>query len=291
MRLPRYCWLNGKLVRERSAKVSVLDRGLLVGEGIFETMRAYNGKVFALARHYKRLKEGAKVLGIPVPALREIEDAVDALLEANRLRDARVRLTITSGPGGPGLVVRERHEPTVIILAHPIDDLPERMYRKGVRAVTLPLRKAAGTALAGIKTTSYVENVIGRKIAGEQGVDEGIFLNTEGELCEGTASNIFLVKYDNLYTPDLGSGCLPGITREVVLELAPKAGLLPSERALSPIDLADADEAFLTSSTRELMPLVEVDGDEIGDGRPGPRTAELHKLYKELVARACSPRS
>jgi branched-chain amino acid aminotransferase len=287
--VPRYCWLGEKLVTERSAKVSVLDRGLLLGEGVFETMRAYNGKVFALGRHYRRMKEGAKTLGIRVPPLRSIEDAIDVLLQANRLEDARVRLTVTSGPGGPGILPSGPVEPTLIILAHPLDSISERLYRKGARAITLPIRKSAGTTLAGIKTISYAENVIGRRIAKRHGVDEGIFLNTEGDLCEGTASNIFLIKYENLYTPDRDSGCLPGITREVVLELAPKAGLKPLERALSPIDLADADEAFLTSSTREIIPLVEVDGEEIADGRPGPITSELHRLYKETVEKLCPP--
>ncbi len=288
--MPRYCWLGGKLVTERSAKVSVLDRGLLLGEGLFETMRAYNGKVFSLGRHYRRMKAGAKTLGIPLPPLRQIEDAIDELLVANRLRDARVRLTITSGPGGPGLLPSGPTEPTVIILAHPLEGVPERIYRKGVKAITLPIRKSARTTLAGIKTTSYAENVIGRRIAKRAGADEGLFLNTEGDLCEGTASNIFIIKYGNLFTPDVASGCLPGITREVVLELAPKAGLKPLEKALSPIDLADADEAFLTSSTRELMPLVQVDADEIGSGKPGPMTAELHRLYRETVAKQCPPR-
>lgn len=288
--MPRYCWLGGKLVTERSAKVSVLDRGLLLGEGLFETMRAYNGKVFGLGRHYRRMKAGARILGIPAPPLRRIEDAIDEVLKANRLPDARVRLTLTSGPGGPGLLPSGPTEPTTIILAHPLDTVPDRLYRKGARAVTLSIRKSSGTTLAGIKTTSYAENVIGRRMAKRQGVDEGIFLNTEGDLCEGTASNIFVIKYGNLYTPDTDSGCLPGITREVVLELAPKAGLKPAERALSPIDLADADEAFLTSSTREIVPLVEVDGEGIGDGTPGPLTSELHHLYSQMVEKHCPRR-
>ena len=289
--MPRYCWLGDKLVPERSAKVSVLDRGLLLGEGLFETMRAYNGKVFALGRHYKRMKAGARVLEIPLPPLRYVEDAIAKLLAANRLSEARVRLTITSGPGGPGLLPTGPTSPTMIILAHPLDALPDRLYRKGARAVILPIRKSTGSTLTGIKTTSYVENIIGRRMAKKAGADEGIFLNSEGDLCEGAASNIFLVKYSDLYTPDTGSGCLPGITREIVLELAPKAGLTPQERALSPIDLVDAEEAFITSSTRELIPLVEVDGDEIGEGRPGSKTARLRQIYREMVERYCpSPR-
>lgn len=288
--VPRYCWLNGKTVPERTAKVSVLDRGLLLGEGLFETMRAYNGKVFAFGRHYKRLKEGAKVLGIAVPPLRLLEEAVDALLQANKLREARVRVTITSGAGGPGILPEEQMEPTVLILAHPLEDTNTRIYRKGARAVTLPIRKVAGAYLGGVKTTSYAENVVGRRLARRAGADEGLFLNTAGDLCEGTASNIFLVKYDELYTPDLASGCLPGVTRSVVLEIAPGVGLRPKETSLSPIDLADADEAFLTSSTREVVPLTLVDGEPVGDGSPGEATLELARAYKEHVERLCPPR-
>jgi branched-chain amino acid aminotransferase len=288
--MARYCWLDGKIVSEKVAKVSVLDRGLLLGEGLFETMRAYNGRVFALSRHYKRLSEGAKVLGITVPGLREIEDGIYDLLEANKLKDARVRLTVTSGPGGPGLLPEGPTNPTVIILAHPLEALPTRILRRGARATILPIRKIARSPLGVIKTTSYAENVLGRRLAKQAGADEGIFLNTEGDLCEGTASNIFLVKFGKLFTPDLASGCLPGVTRAVVLEIAPKAGLEPEETSLSPIDLADTDEAFLTSSTREIVPLTVVDGETVGTGRPGEATAALAQRYRELVLRQCPPK-
>lgn len=275
--MAQYCYLNGKLVPERTAKVSVLDRGLLLGEGVFETMRAYEGRIFALNRHMDRLRDGARVLGLKIPA--GIERGLADLLEANKLKDARVRLTVTSGPGGPGLLGADV-EPTVIALAHKLED-----SGGAKRAITLPMRKYASTSLTGIKTISYGENLMGRKMAAEAGVDEGIFLNTDGDICEGTASNVFLIRYGALYTPSLASGCLPGITRDIVLECAADAGLTPHEEAISPLDLIQAEEAFLTSSTREIMPLVEVDGRSIGSGEPGPATGRLHDVFRASVAR------
>lgn len=274
--MPQFCYLNGKLVPERTAKVSVLDRGLLLGEGVFETMRAYDGRIFALDRHLDRLRHGADVLGLTMPF--GLRAGLEELLIANKLRDARVRLTVTSGPGGPGLLGRDV-EPTVVALAHPMEDTGGPKT-----AIILPMRKYAAASLVGVKTISYGENLIGRKMAAEGGVDEGIFLNTDGDVCEGTASNVFLIRYGELYTPGVGSGCLPGITREVALECAPAAGLTPHEGSISPIDLAQAEEAFLTSSTREIMPLVAVDGRPIGDGSPGEATARLHDAYRKFVA-------
>lgn len=287
--MARYCYLNGKLVPEKTAKVSVLDRGLLLGEGVFETMRAYNGKVFAIDRHLRRLRNGAKAMGLALPTATTLGDALGELLTANKLQDARVRLTVTSGPGGPGLVVADGVEPTVIVLAHPIATPDPRIYQSGMVAITLPMKKYAAAPLVGIKTVSYGENLAGRRMAADAGADEGIFLNSEGDVCEGTASNLFIVSYGKLLTPNLDSGCLPGITREVVLELARPCGLEPEEQTLSPIDLAQAEEAFLTSSTRELMPLVTLDGAPIGQGAPGEATRRLHQAYRDEVGVVCGP--
>lgn len=285
--MPRYCYVNGKLVSEKSAKVSVLDRGLLLGEGIFETMRAYSGQVFGISRHLRRLQRGAEALGLRLPSASELRSATSELLKANKLESARVRMTITSGPGGPGIITPPDIEPTVVILAHPLELPNERIYRHGIRGVILPIRKFASAPLVGIKSISYGENLAGRRMAADAGGDEGIFLNHLGDLCEGTASNVFLYRYGELLTPDLESGCLPGITREVVLEVALGEGLKVRETAVSPIDLAQAEEAFLTSSTRELMPLVEIDGLPIGSGTPGPVTARLHKAYRDVVIAEC----
>lgn len=267
--------------------MSVLDRGFLLGEGLFETMRAYNGRIFGIDRHLRRLHKGAEALGLRLPSAAQLRSATSELLQANKLERARVRMTITSGPGGPGIVASTAVEPTVVILAHPLDLPSERVYRHGMRGVILPIRKFASAPLVGIKSISYGENLAGRRLAAEAGADEGIFLNHLGDLCEGTASNVFLYRFGELLTPDLESGCLPGITREVVLEAAPSLGLKVKTTAVSPIDLAQAEEAFLTSSTRELMPLVEIDGLPIGSGVPGPITERLHAAYREIVEAEC----
>lgn len=285
--MPRYCHLNGKLVPEKTARISVLDRGFLLGEGIFETMRSYNSRVFGIDRHLRRLRKGAEALGLQLPSVAQLRSATDELLAANKLEQARVRLTITSGPGGPGINTPKDIEPTVVILAHPLELPSERLYRQGMRAIVLPIRKFAAAPLVGIKSVSYGENLAGRRLAAEAGADEGVFLNHLGDLCEGTASNVFVYRYGELITPDLDSGCLPGITREIVLEIAPGLGLKVRETAVSPIDLTQAEEVFLTSSTRELMPLVEIDGLPIGRGMPGPVTERLHGTYREVVRAEC----
>jgi branched-subunit amino acid aminotransferase/4-amino-4-deoxychorismate lyase len=263
--------LDGTLVDEEAARVSASDRGFLVGDGVFETLRVYDGRPFALDEHLARLEASAAAMRMPLPGIDLARAASDVLL-ANELSDARMRITITSGPGPPGLA-RGGGPPTVLVVALPIAPWPSTST-----AIVSRLRRDEHRPLAGVKTTSLAESVIALAEASDAGADEALLLNTAGNLCEATTANVFLVREGIAATPPLDSGCLAGITRAHVLQLGAE------ERTMSPDDLLQADEAFLTSSTREVQPLVAIDGRPVGSGRPGDVTRRLADAYSEWVA-------
>jgi len=269
-------WLNGTLADERESCISPADHGFLVGDGVFETLRWYGGRPFALSAHLARLEDGCRAMGIAAPDPSEIERAAHDVVEANGLTDARMRITVTSGPGPAGLA-RGAGSPTVLVVAYALAPWPPT-----TTAVVSRLRRDEGSPLSGVKTVSLAESVVALSEARTAGAGEALILNSRGELCEATTANIFLVNGGIAATPPLDSGCLPGITREHVLTLG------AVERSLSPDDLATADEAFLTSSTRELQPLVAVDGEPVGKGEPGPTTSRLAEAYSGLVTEALS---
>ena len=272
----RWIYLNGELVQQETATVSALDRGLLYGYGLFETMRSYGGRVFRLEEHYQRLRDGAARLAMDVPlTLRELSDAVEAVLDRNELRDARVRLMLTAGAEGAA--------GSVILLAREVTEYPRQLYRRGMSALVTSMRRNETSFLSGVKSLNYLDNLLAREEARRQGADEAILLNTRGFVAEGSASNVFLVLDGRLVTPNLSSGCLAGITRQAVLELASAAGLEPVESEVEPSAFEDASEAFLTGSVMEVMPLTRLDDGPIGSGRPGPVTGRLHRLYREMV--------
>ncbi|MGH2978042.1 MAG: aminotransferase class IV [Solirubrobacterales bacterium] len=264
-------WLDGALLDEEEARVSAFDHGLLVGDGVFETLRVYRGEPFALAEHLARLAESAAAMAIPPPPLDDIERAAYEVLSANELSDARMRVTVTSGPGPPGLA-RGAGPPTVVVVALPMVPWPPTS-----KAVVSRLRRDEQSPLTGVKTTSLAESVIAFAEARKAGVDEALFLNQAGDLCEATTANLFLVRDGTAATPPVASGCLAGITRAHVLELG------AVEQMLSPEDLLEADEAFLTSSTRQVQPLVAVDGRPVSAGEPGPVTGQLADAYSAMV--------
>jgi branched-chain amino acid aminotransferase len=264
-------WLDRALAEESEARIAPSDHGLLVGDGVFETLRWYGGKPFALADHLRRLEEGCDVLGLTMPPASELESAAHAVVEANGLGDARMRITVTSGSGPPGLA-RGDGPPTVLIVALPLAAWPPT-----ASAVVSRLRRDERSPLAGVKTVSLAGGVAALAEALAAGASEALILNTAGELCEATTANVFVVAEGVATTPPLASGCLAGITRAHVLELG------ASERRLRREDLAAADEIFLTSSTREVQPLVEVDGVPVGDGNPGPVTNRLAEAYARVV--------
>jgi branched-chain amino acid aminotransferase len=275
-------WLDGKLVRADEAGVSPFDHGLLVGDGVFETLRVYGGVPFAWTRHHQRLVRSAAGLGLTAPGSQELRAAVDAVLAANDLTDGRVRLTVTGGPSPLG---SERGDgpPTVIVVA-----APARPWPPTVDVVIVPWSRNEHGAVAGLKTTSYAENVRALAYARERDAGEAIFLNTRSELCEATGSNVFVVRDGVVRTPPSDAGCLLGVTRALVLELCAGNGITAEEAVLDRAALGDADEAFLTSSTREVQPIGVVDGRALPSA-PGPTSDKLAVLLTELIERVPDP--
>jgi branched-chain amino acid aminotransferase group I len=277
-----WVFLNGRFVERGEAAVPALDRGLLYGYGLFETMRSYGGRVFRLEEHYRRLCEGAAVLELP-PALTldDLRVAVDALLESNGLADAYLRLTVTAGPapddGGAS--------PSILLVARPLSGYPPDLYQRGMAAVTSASRRNEASPLSRVKSLNYLDNLLAREEAQRKGADEAILLNTRGLVAEGSASNVFLVSGGRLLTPGPDSGVLPGITRAAILELAREAGIACAECDVEATTLAGAAEAFLTNSIMGVMPLTRLDGRPIGSGRPGPVTGAIRRLYARTVAR------
>lgn len=264
----RTVWLNGKLVREDEARISPFDRGLLLADGVFETMRCYGGRCYRSEAHLARLREGCAHLRLPFPE--GLGEAVRDTLRANGLVDAAVRITLTRGPGGRGASPRGAGPPTVLVTAVPVPEAPA-----SVRVVTVPFPR---TDLSGVKTVSYVSNVMARIHAEEAGADDALFVDSAGFVVEATQANVFAFLGDALVTPPLRSGCLPGVTRADVLALA---GPSAQERDLTVAELTRADEVFLTASVSEVVPVIAIDGALVAKGEPGPRTRALHTLYRK----------
>ncbi len=275
-------YLNGRLMPRSQAFISAMDYGFLYGFGLFETMRAYRGQVFRLERHLSRLAHSALVLGLPVEAP-ALKGAVADTIEANQLSEARIRITVSIGEGGitpdPGTC----NKPTVLIVAEHYKPYPEKVYQKGLNAVVSSIRRNSQSPISRLKSANYLESILARQEARTAGVDEALCLNEKGLLAEASMSNIFLVTRGILRTPAEESGILPGITRETILELAPQLGIKTLEQDISLNELSQAEEAFLTNSLIEVMPLTEIDGKPIGSGRPGPISRRLMAAYKKLV--------
>jgi branched-chain amino acid aminotransferase group I len=284
-------YLNGSLIPRSQAHISAFDQGFLYGYGLFETMRAYHGKIFLLERHFKRLLSSAEIIGL-ASGLSEIDlgrACVDTL-EANSLKEARVRLTVSRGEADafPGTSVGGT--PTVLVTAGSYTPLPAETYSRGFKAGVSSQHRCRQSLISRIKSANYLVSILARKEAGAAGLDEALLLNEHGFIAEGSVSNVFFVTSSGLVTPPLTSGILPGITREVVLELADMLGTGVAEQDVSMADLGQFDEAFLTNSVMEIMPLVAVrDNAEktitIGSGKPGRVTKRLMAAYRERVER------
>ncbi|GAA0701309.1 aminodeoxychorismate lyase [Streptomyces cellulosae] len=270
-------WLDGALRDSESARVSVFDHGLTVGDGIFETVKAVGGRPFALTRHLGRLTHSARGLGLPDPDLDEVRRACAAVLEANPVPLGRLRLTYTGGHGPLGSD-RGDKGPTLVVA------LGETTRRPDTTAVvTVPWTRNERGALTGLKTTSYAENVVALARAHEHGATEALFGNTVGQLCEGTGSNVFVVLDGEIHTPPLHSGCLAGITRQLVAEWT------GAKETDLPLDvLREADEIFLTSTLRDVQAVHRVDDRELS-GAPGPVTAKAMRIFDERSAADIDP--
>ncbi|MGW1075342.1 aminotransferase class IV [Streptomyces sp. NPDC002537] len=270
-------WLNGSLHDENSARVSVFDHGLTVGDGVFETLKAAHGRPFALTRHLARLTASARGLGLPDPDLDEVRRACAAVLDANPMPLGRLRITYTGGLAPLGSD-REPAAPTLFVALGETSRRPDT-----TTAVTVPWTRNERGALAGIKSTSYAENVVALARARERGATEALFANTSGELCEGTGSNVFVVLDGELHTPPLASGCLAGITRALVVEWT------GARETVLPADVLDrAEEVFLTSTLRDVQAVRAVDGRELPTA-PGPVTAKAARIFEERSAADIDP--
>jgi len=284
-------YIDGAWVSREDAKVSIFDHGLLYGDGVFDSVRSYDGRLFKLDEHVNRLYLSAKGIGldIGIPKAKFTEQVIESI-RRNNLRDAYVRLVVTRGPGDLGIDPRKCTKSTIIILADKITIYPEETYKRGLRVIIASTRRTPPDSLNGkIKSLNYLNNIIAKLEHIHTGMDESLMLNHEGYLVEGTVENIFLVKGKKLLTPPCHIGALEGITRQTTIDLAPSVGLSAEEALLTANDLYTADECFLTGTGAELVPVVQVDGRAIGDGKPGPVTQKMLAAYREYTKQVGIP--
>ncbi len=284
-------YIDGKFKDERDAKVSVFDHGLLYGDGVFEGIRAYNGRVFKLKEHVDRLYCSAKAILLEIPIKHaEMMKAVLDTCRRNKLRDGYIRLVVTRGVGTLGLNPNRCKNPSVIVIAGKIQLYPPEYYQKGMEIVTVATTRNLHNALnPAIKSLNYLNNILAKIEANNAGCEEAVMLNSEGFVAECTGDNLFIIKEGQLLTPPLSAGALYGITRRVVIELASAAGVATAEPNLTRYDLYNADECFLTGTGAELVPVVKIDGRVIGDGKPGPYTQQLEAQYRALTNASGEP--
>ncbi|RBP47739.1 branched-chain amino acid aminotransferase [Roseimicrobium gellanilyticum] len=275
-------WLNGRLEPSAQTRISPWDAAFLVGCGAFETLRAYGGKPFAITRHWHRLERSCGILGLRPPTLEQFASAMSDTLNANKLQEARVRFTVSGGEmlGGPASSPGDEIFVCTAIPAAPT--------READAVVMAPWPRNERGALTGAKTVSYAENMVALHHARCNGAGEAIFANTRNELCEGAASNVFLVRGGQLHTPPLSSGCLAGVTRELTLEVCRTHGISVSDEPLPASALVGADEAFLTSSMREVQAIASVDGKPLSQS-VGPLTRRVAGLFRDFVASHADP--
>jgi branched-chain amino acid aminotransferase len=278
-------FIDGKFYSEANAKISVFDHGLLYGDGIFEGIRAYHGRVFRLKEHIDRLFCSAKAIMMTIPMTHaEVMKAVVQTCRQNKIRDGYIRLVVTRGPGTLGLNPNRCKNPSVIVIADRIQLYPAELYQRGMAIVTVPtVRNLHSAVNPAIKSLNYLNNILAKIEANQAGCEEAIMLNSEGFVAECTGDNIFIAKEGQLMTPPLSAGALYGITRRVVMDLATEAGMKVSEPNLTRYDIFNADECFLTGTGAELIPVVKVDGRQIGSGKPGAATLKLVSQFRALT--------
>lgn len=284
-------YLDGRLVDEEDAKISVFDHGLLYGDGVFEGIRSYNGRVFRLDEHLKRLYRSAKAIMLNIPfSIEEMRANVLKTLRANGLHDAYIRLVVTRGKGDLGLDPTKCERPTVFIITSKIVLYPDEFYKNGLELITVATRRNVPEALNPcIKSLNYLNNILAKIEANNAGVQEAIMLNQDGFVAECTGENIFIISDGIVLTPPPWVGALEGITRGVVMELAERLEIKVREEVLTRYDLYNADECFLTGTAAEIVPVVKIDGRVIGGGAPGPYTKRFISLFHELTQTEGTP--
>ena len=283
--------LDGQLFDEADAKISVFDHGLLYGDGVFEGIRFYNGRVFKLEEHMDRLYDSARVICLQIPASKEqLTRDVLATIRANDLQDGYVRLVVTRGKGDLGINPRLCPKASIIIIAAKIKLYSEELYQKGLDIITCATRRMSQAAVPpAVKSLNYLNNILAKIEAHQANAAEALMLNEAGYIAECTADNVFIIKRGTLYTPPVSAGSLRGITRGAVLDLAEEIGVPVVETELTRYDVFVADECFLTGTAAELVPVVQVDARPIGDGKPGPVTARLLEAFRELTGSTGTP--
>jgi branched-chain amino acid aminotransferase len=283
--MSRQIYISGKFLPQEDAKISVYDHGLLYGDGVFEGLRSYRGKVFRLREHVVRLYESARAIWLEIPMTQDAMcDAVNEAVRINKIDDGYIRLVVTRGAGTLGLDPNRCSNPQVIIIADSISLYPKELYEKGLEIVTVSVQRTSPAALSPrIKSLNYLNNILAKIEGLQAGCIEALMLNHKGEVAECTGDNVFLVRRGVLYTPPLDAGILGGITRNAVIELARDAGIEVRETALTKHDVYVADECFLTGTAAEVVPVVKVDSRTIGTGKPGPMTRDLEKRFKKLT--------
>ena len=278
-------YINGKLLDKADAKVSVYDHGLLYGDGVFEGIRVYGGKVFRLREHVDRLYESARHIKLEIPLTRDqMTDAVTSTVKANAKQEGYIRLVVTRGAGSLGLDPRKTSDPQVIIIVDDIVMYPQELYDNGMEIVTAAtIRSQPNAVNPRIKSLNYLNNIMAKVEGVRAGCHEALMLNIKGELAECTGDNIFLVKQGVLKTPAPDAGILEGVTRGAVMELARAAGIPVQEPALTRHDVYTADECFLTGTAAEVVAVVKCDARLIGSGKPGPITKQLRERFFQMA--------
>lgn len=284
-------YIDGKFYSEGNAKISVFDHGLLYGDGIFEGIRFYNGRVFRLEEHLERLWSSAHSICLEIPmSVPEMGEAVLETIRQNGLRDGYIRLLVTRGKGNLGLNPVQCERPSVIIITAQIALYPESVYQNGLTVVTCATRRTSPGALnPAVKSLNYLNNVMARIEANLAGADEGLMLNDAGNVAECTADNVFIVKRGQIFTPPIAAGALRGITRAVVFEIAAELGMKVTETEITRHDVFTADECFLTGTAAEVVPVVQADGRAIGKGKPGPVSARIIARFRQLAHESGTP--
>ena len=284
-------YIDGKFYPEANAKISVFDHGLLYGDGIFEGIRFYNGRVFRLEEHLNRLWDSARSICLEIPmTMPDMTEAVLETIRQNHLRDGYIRLLVTRGIGNLGLNPTQCKSPSVIIIAATIALYHQDFYRKGLTIVTCATRRSNPAALnPAVKSLNYLNNVMARIEANLAGADEALMLNDAGNVAECTADNVFIIKHGQIFTPPVAAGALRGITRSVVFEIAAELGVKVRETDITRHDVFVADECFLTGTAAEIVPVVKADGRSIGNGKPGPITARVIARFRQVTRETGTP--
>src|SRR5712691_6779077 len=284
-------FIDGKFYSKANAKISVFDHGLLYGDGIFEGIRFYNGRVFRLEEHLARLWDSARSICLEIPmSMREMTDALLETIRQNNLREGYIRLLVTRGVGNLGLNPEQCKRPSVIIIATTVTLYPESVYQSGLTVVTCATRRTNPGALnPAVKSLNYLNNVMARIEGSLAGADEALMLNDAGNVAECTADNVFIIKRGQIFTPPITAGALRGITRSVIFEIAAELGMKVAEADITRHDVFIADECFLTGTAAEVIPVIKADGRPIGNGKPGPISARIIARFRQLTRETGTP--